>query len=99
MGRLTAEEMEVWSQPAHKRPTAAVCFNDTFAYRLIAYCAKIGLRVPEDLAVVGFDGALAWHAHPKQLTTVHAPWDLVAETAIDVVLDLIDNKPVPEESL
>jgi LacI family repressor for deo operon, udp, cdd, tsx, nupC, and nupG len=96
---LSDEDFEVLSLPAGKRPTAAVGFNDTFAYRLLAHCYRVGIKVPDDLAVVGFDGTFSWHERPQVLSTVYAPWEQVAETAVDRLLDRIDNVPVPMETI
>jgi DNA-binding LacI/PurR family transcriptional regulator len=53
------------------RPTAVLCFSDLIAVGVIAHANACGLRVPDDLSVVGFDDAsLARHTRPP-LTTVH----------------------------
>ncbi|MGO8670420.1 MAG: LacI family DNA-binding transcriptional regulator [Capsulimonadaceae bacterium] len=99
VGNISVQEAALLSQPAHQRPTAALCFNDTFAYRLLAYCWRIGMKAPDDLAVVGFDGAYPWYAQSQVLTTLDARWDLVAQTAVDLVVDWINNRPVPLETI
>jgi DNA-binding LacI/PurR family transcriptional regulator len=51
-------------------PTAVLCFSDTIAYGVTQVAADLGLRVPEDLSVVGFDDhPLASQIRPS-LTTV-----------------------------
>lgn len=57
------------------RPTALVCGNDVIAYGVLLEADKMGVRVPEQLSVVGFDD-LEWsrHLHPS-LTTIHMPTD------------------------
>jgi DNA-binding LacI/PurR family transcriptional regulator len=53
------------------RPTAVLCFSDAYAVGTIEVARSLGLRVPEDLSVVGFDDSpLALSSRP-QLTTVH----------------------------
>ena len=53
------------------RPTAVLCFSDAFAATTMQVAESLGLRVPEDLSVVGFDDSpLAVTSRP-QLTTVH----------------------------
>jgi len=98
-GTLSEQDKAVLALPADQRPTAAACFNDTFAYKLLAYATRQGMQIPGDLAIVGFDGAFAWHEHPQQLSTVRAPWDLVAERAVDIVLARIDNRAVPMKTI
>ena len=52
------------------RPTAILCFSDVMAYRVVRTAEELGLRVPEDLSVVGFDDSpLARRMRPA-LTTV-----------------------------
>ena len=52
------------------RPTAILCFSDVMAFRVVRTAQELGLRVPEDLSVIGFDDSpLASRMHPA-LTTV-----------------------------
>jgi DNA-binding LacI/PurR family transcriptional regulator len=97
-GTLSEYEKHLLSLPAAERPTAAACFNDTFARKLLAHAVRNGMSVPGDLAIVGFDGAFEWHEHPQSLSTVRAPWDLVAEKAVDILVDRIENRAVPPKT-
>jgi DNA-binding LacI/PurR family transcriptional regulator len=52
------------------RPTAILCFSDVMAFRVVRTAQELGLQVPEDLSVIGFDDSpLASRMHPA-LTTV-----------------------------
>ena len=53
--------------------------------------AALGLRVPDDLSIVGFDGidAAAWTKPP--LTTIEQPIDEIAGTAIEALRALVDG--------
>ena len=57
----------------------------------IQEAAALGLRVPEDLSIVGFDGidAAAWTQPP--LTTIEQPIDEIAGTAIEALRALVDG--------
>lgn len=56
-------------------PTAIVCGNDVIAYGAILAADKLGIAVPEQLSVVGFDD-LEWSRHLRpSLTTIHMPTD------------------------
>ena len=98
-GHLSAEEQAVLTAPPDQRPTAVMCWVDTFAYSLLQDCEQLGIRVPEDLAVVGFDGIKTNIPPARSLTTVHAPWRDVAETAVDTLMALIEGKEVDIETV
>lgn len=73
-------------------PTGIVCSNDLMAIGVMMEAAEVGLRVPDDLSVVGFDGidAAGWTQPP--LTTVVQPIDKIAATTIDALRSLIDDQ-------
>lgn len=74
-----------------ERPTAVVMGNDTIALGAMAAVVESGLRVPDDVAVVGFDDIpLARYAVPA-LTTVGLPASEMAVTCGHMILDLIAN--------
>jgi DNA-binding LacI/PurR family transcriptional regulator len=81
-------------------PTGVICSSDLMAIGVLQEAAARGLRVPEDLSVVGFDGieAAAWTSPP--LTTVEQPIDEIAETAVNALRTLIaePEKPLPDYS-
>jgi len=85
--------------PRAERPTAAACWNDLTAASLLDHCRRRGLRVPEDLAVVGFDGVAPVLGGDQVLTTVHAPWADVAHRAIDLLVGHLNGQPLPPETL
>src|SRR5439155_1655140 len=72
-------------------PTAFVVSNDLVAIDLIETLEQIGLRVPADVSVVGFDEiALAGRARGS-LTTVAQPRDALAEHGASILLDRIEG--------
>jgi DNA-binding LacI/PurR family transcriptional regulator len=80
------------------RASAVICSSDLMAIGVLQETAAQGVRVPEDLSVVGFDGieATAW-TNPA-LTTVEQPIEEIAETAVNSLRSLIDDpgKPLPD---
>ena len=76
-----------------------VAFLDGTAYALVAHCYQRGLRVPDDLAVVGFDGCHSPHEIVRPLTTVRAPWAQVAWTAVQHLVSLMNGETVPQETV
>ncbi|WP_182466766.1 substrate-binding domain-containing protein [Sphingomonas gilva] len=68
------------------RPTAIFASNDDMAAAAVGVAHRQGLRVPEDVSVVGFDDtALATNIWPE-LTTVRQPIAQMAETAVSLLL-------------
>lgn len=74
-----------------RRPTAVLCSSDLMAIGVLQEAAVRGLRVPDDLSVVGFDGieAATWTQPP--LTTIEQPIDEIADTAVGALLTLIEE--------
>ncbi|HBT91522.1 MAG TPA: transcriptional regulator [Ruminococcaceae bacterium] len=72
-------------------PTAFVCSSDQAAFRLMETLEKKNLRIPEDVSVIGFDDTLySIASHPK-LTTVSVNRKSMAENAVAMILDLLEN--------
>ena len=62
-------------------PDAVVCANDQMAIGVLQAFAKAGVRVPEQVAVVGFDDIFPGSLYDPPLTTVHQPMRLLGERA------------------
>jgi len=73
------------------RPTAAFAANDLSAIELIRVASERGLRVPEDLSVVGFDDIPEASAHTPQLTTVRQPLAKMGAVAVRQLLRMLDG--------
>jgi LacI family transcriptional regulator len=100
MNNLAGTPVEAWlSSPVQERPTAVVCWADSAAYEFLEYCQQRGLRVPEDVAVTGFDGFPLPPAAVRRLTTVRAPWGEVARTAVALLVDHLDGREIPHETV
>ncbi|AXX30439.1 LacI family DNA-binding transcriptional regulator [Actinosynnema pretiosum subsp. pretiosum] len=72
--------------PASRRPTAAFCANDLLALGLLQHCVGTGLRIPEDLAIVGYDDIEFAAAAAVPLTSVRQPRRLLGRTAAALLL-------------
>jgi DNA-binding LacI/PurR family transcriptional regulator len=73
------------------RPTAVFCYNDMTAIGLIHAAHAMGLSLPRDLAVVGFDDiVVAQYVHPA-LTTVAQPVGKLGKGAMEMVLALLSD--------
>ncbi len=72
--------------PASKRPDALLCINDVIAVGVYHGLQHSGLRVPEDVAVVGFDGIEEGRYLDVPLTTVDAPVEQLCRQAFDLLM-------------
>ena len=91
-------EREILALPPDIRPTALVCWNDLTAHRMLPYLLSRGLRIPQDLAVAGFDGVTSVIPPAYRLTTVYAPWHEVARAAVDLLCQ-VPGKPALDETV
>jgi LacI family transcriptional regulator, galactose operon repressor len=73
------------------RPTALFVSNDIGAISMIEACEQIGLAVPADLSIVGFDDIAIAALHRISLTTVAQPLDYQAERAVSLLLERIEK--------
>ncbi|RYP88323.1 LacI family transcriptional regulator [Nocardioides guangzhouensis] len=88
-GRLAAERLLGIS--SKRRPTAAFCANDLLALGLLQQCVASGVRVPDDLAIVGYDDIEYAGAAAVPLTSVRQPRMRLGRTAAELLLDEVDN--------
>ncbi len=82
------------------RPTAAFVFNDQTALVLLKAALTMGLRLPDELSVVGFDGLPSGELSTPSLATVCQPIEAMGRYAANVLLDSISGieprRPVPD---
>jgi LacI family transcriptional regulator, galactose operon repressor len=77
-----------------KRPTCIIYDSDNLAYEGLAAIADCGLRVPEDISILGFDDLLGSDKLSPPLTTMGLDTFAVAEMLIDSLEKLIKHRPV-----
>ncbi len=78
--------MKLMSGP--KRPTAIICGNDVLAAGVMRGVRQMGLEVPEDISIVGFDDIDLASALNPALTTVRTPHRLMGQAAAKMLLSL-----------
>jgi DNA-binding LacI/PurR family transcriptional regulator len=74
-----------------RRPTAAFCFSDSIAYGVYAAARGLGLRIPEDLSVIGYDDHPVSILLAPPLTTFSWDTERLVEVAVGMVLAAIDG--------
>ncbi len=76
-------------------PTALICGNDVLAFGALLEARAIGLDVPQDLSIAGFDDLeMARHLQPA-LTTVQVPTEHMWATAAERLIAALHGEPVP----
>ncbi|MBA8992040.1 LacI family transcriptional regulator [Curtobacterium pusillum] len=81
-------------RPAEKRPTAVFCFGDQIAMGFYHVARALGLTIPSDLSIVGFDNQeFVAEALEPGLTTVQLPHRAMGEWAVERVLGRITAAP------
>lgn len=83
------------SQP----PTAIFCFNDMLAIGMLNGLQNAGIRVPEDISVVGFDNIVFSAYTNPPLTTLDQPKHYIGAEAARLILGLLDTRPDNEQPM
>ena len=74
------------------RPTAVLALHDVIATYVFEAAASIGLRAPDDLAIVGFDDEPIARAHVLPLTTVWQPRERMGGQAAVLLVDRLEGR-------
>lgn len=72
---------------------AVFAASDVIAVGAIAAARKLGRRVPEDIAVAGFDDSGLAATHDPPLTTMRQPWAEISSRMVEMLLDVIAGIP------
>lgn len=87
---------ELWNEEEkqYRLPfTGVLTFNDTLAYGVYQSAVQNGLRIPEDISVIGFDNNPVSAFSNPPLTTIHLPKEKMAESCMSVLNSvLIENR-------
>ncbi len=87
LGRRGARDLLSGPQP----PTALIGINDMYALGAYAGVRDCGLRVPEDVSVVGFDDIVLAEISAPPLTTVRQPLREMMARAVDLLIGRVDG--------
>ena len=78
------------------RPTAVFAANDVSALGVLKMAHELGLRVPEDVSVIGFDDIPEAASSTPPLTTMAQPLHDLGAQALHMLVELLDGKEVPD---
>lgn len=77
--------------------TAVICENDMIAFGVANECSKMGIRIPDDLSVTGFDNTYMAAYFSPPLTSVEQHVGRQAEKAMELLLCQIKREPLQEK--
>lgn len=89
----------VFRLPEERRPTAAACVNDYTAVKLAARLERLGLSVPGDVALTGFDDIVPALPNGAGLTTAAQPYEEIGSRAVDLLMRRIADPSSPTISV
>ena len=79
------------------RPTAFFATIDMMTIGIYSAISQCGLKIPEEVSVVGFDDIFVTKHMIPPLTTYHAPIEELAQKAVDMLIRLMENRNSAEE--
>ncbi len=77
---------------AEPQPTVVMCGNDVLAAGAMTQAKELGLRVPEDVSITGFDGIELASVLQPSLTTVHVPHREMGRIAAEELIDMVEKR-------
>jgi len=80
------------SRPKNEWPTAITCYNDLVAMGLVKAIIDLGMKVPDNVSVIGFDDIKFCETFLVPLTTVHVPKFEMGDRAARMLIDHIESR-------
>lgn len=91
---IKGEDEERWGQLLENprlMPSALVVENDYLAIDVIKDLRGAGVRVPEDVSIIGFDNSIIADLVAPELTSVDIPWDRLASLAVKCLMEKLED--------
>ncbi|MHC5565160.1 GntR family transcriptional regulator [Pediococcus acidilactici] len=83
---------QILSRSPNERPTAIICYHDQIAIQVMALVRSLGLRMPDDISIFGFDNYKLSKYMSPQLSSVEHPKEKLGRDAAKMIFDMIDGK-------
>lgn len=78
---------------------AVIAANSTMALRVVEILKERGIKIPGDLAVVGFDDSEESRIVTPPLTVTGSNFQDMGRRAVEILVDMLNGKPVPEKTI
>ena len=97
-GKYTMEYGEKWGEilMKEKKVDAILCGNDLLAIGAIKVSKKLHIKVPDEVAIVGFDDIALASVVTPELTTIHQPLEKISAIACDLLFGRINGTLIEE---
>ncbi|MFZ4780311.1 MAG: LacI family DNA-binding transcriptional regulator [Terrimicrobiaceae bacterium] len=82
-----------------ERPEVLLCSSDNMAIGAMAACVDAGWKVPDDIAITGFDGITLGQYSRPALTTVAQPTEAIGKKAVELLLKKMRGETLPTNEL
>ena len=96
-GRQAADEVVLL--PTELRPTGVYCANDMTAIGMLQGLMRHGIRVPDDIAIVGYDDIDICPFQAVPLATVRQPFGDVGSAVVDLLFQVMGGGPAASLTL
>ena len=90
------KNMQIHDMLVENHPDGVVCTDDLTAILVLQEAKKLGIKVPKELKVIGFDGTKLIQTYHSELTTIAQPIHDIATLLVDLLLKRIAH---PDEEL
>lgn len=80
-------------------PEVIITSNDLIAQGIISASYKCGIKIPEQIAVTGFDDMTSSAYYTPSVTTVRQDADKLSKICFNTLIDMIENKPVSSSEI
>ncbi len=84
-------DMRIWLKTAESLPTAFFADNDVIALGAIRALKEAGIKIPEDVSVIGFDNLMLGEVSSPRLTTIHVYKQEMGQLAVRRLIENIKN--------
>lgn len=88
-----------FERPPETRPTAIMCVNDFEAFRAAQRLSEMGLRIPQDVSIVGFDDVVPVLPNGLGLSTIMQPFEQIGEEAGKLFLRRRADPGIPHKTV
>ncbi len=83
----------------HPETDGVFASSDVIGAQMLQVCSKMGISVPEQMKIVGFDDSFVARLTTPQLTTIHQPVKEMAVCAVRLLKDAADKKIVAQQTI